>query len=167
MTSEEVLNKLQKQYCVYYDVRSGIEHKSMPFALEADFHSSSEKYVLVKSAQLWRYENHEYVYIAAVSDLNQENFIKYKDTVLCEGLTRVKPHKEHMYTHITLVLVADNIEPTLFKLISKTHFHKDFKCSFHGWVDFRLVAFECSSGSVVSNRQGGNLKRLFDDNEMI
>jgi hypothetical protein len=71
----------------------GIELKSMPFALEADFHSSSEKYFLVKSAQLWRNENHEYVYIAAVSDLNQENFIKYKDTVLCEGLTRVKPHK--------------------------------------------------------------------------
>ena len=167
MTSEEVLDKLQKQYCVYYDVRSGIEHESMPFALEADFHSSNEKYVLVKSAQLWRYENHEYVYIAAVSDLNQENFSAYKDIVLSEGLSRVKPHKEHMYTHITLVLVADHIEPAIFKVISKTQFHKDFKFSFHGWVDFRLVAFECSSGSVVSNRQGRNLKRLFDDTTII
>jgi len=163
MTSEEVLDRLQKQYCVYYDVRTAIEHKSMPFALEADFHSSSEKYVLVKSAQLWRFENHEYVFIADISDLNEENFARYKDIVLCEGLSRVRPHKEHMYTHITLIIVADHIEPSLFRVISKTRFHKDYKFSFHGWADFRLVAFECSSGSVVYNRQGGNLKRLFDD----
>ncbi len=163
MTPEEVLEKLQKQYSVYYDVRIDLEHKSMPFALEADFHSCSEKYVLVKAAQLWRYENHEYVFIAAPRELNEENFEKYKDIVLCEGLSRVRPHKEHMYTHITLVIVADHIEPSLFRVISKTHFHKEFRLSFHGWVDFRLVAFECSSGSTMSNRQGRKLKSLFDD----
>ena len=43
-------------------------------AAEAAFHSFSEKYVLVKKAQLWAAEAHEYVFFIRTGHLDEETF---------------------------------------------------------------------------------------------
>ena len=59
--SERVLEGLKKAYTTYFD----IEEIDDGTALKArcDYHMRDSQYVLVKKAELWAAENHEYLYL--------------------------------------------------------------------------------------------------------
>ena len=65
MTFEEKQAKLERvliAYTNYYDIERENPEGDGEFVATAQFHSLSEKYVLVKKAKLWSMEQHEYVY---------------------------------------------------------------------------------------------------------
>lgn len=62
LTSDEFFERLLLSYSDYFDIIRDTSYKDLSVAAEAAFHSFSEKYVLVKKAQLWAAEAHEYVF---------------------------------------------------------------------------------------------------------
>ena len=159
MTANEALEVLLRSYTQYYDVvREGVEP---PFAAQALFHSHDEQYVLVRSARISEADSHEYVFFAAVDDLDAAGLTALDEAAWSRGMERVKPHKDHRNSDVTLVILADRIAPEAMAAVKKLRHYKSYRFGFQGWSNYRVIALETSSGSLTCNRLGQSLKKLF------
>ena len=160
-SSDEYFERLLLSYSDYFDIIKDTSYQNLPVAAEAAFHSRSEKYVLVKKAQLWAAEAHEYVFFIRTKHLDADTFRTYSQTLLDEGLSRIEPCKDHMYTYVTVLFLAESIAPEVKKLIAKTRYHRDYRMSLYGWMDYRIAARDCASKEIYTNWAGRQLKKTF------
>lgn len=163
MTKEAYLQQLMPSYEAYFDIQYNVPIGSREFPAIAQFHSRSEKYIFVRSAKLWATEMNEYVYFAFSDTPTEEDFISLKKEVLQAGLAQIKPHSEHMYSYVSLILVADLLPEEIIKEIKKTKYHKTYLFSFHGWMYLRIAAVDLSNGKVYSNQKGKELLPLLQN----
>ena len=107
--SERVLEGLKKAYTTYFD----IEEIDDGTALKArcDYHMRDSQYVLVKKAELWAAESHEYLYLWDAGRLDTAGVEEIFRRTLEDGEPRVKPHSQHMYTYLTAVGRCESAPP--------------------------------------------------------
>ena len=158
----ELLEKILKSYEAYFDISRETEYEGVPVAAEAAFHSRSEKYVLVKKAQLWAAEAHEYTFFLTAESLDCEKLEAYREVILKEGLSRVKPQKDHMYTYVTMIVIADQVDERVSSQIRRMRFHKSYRLSIHGWCDLRVAICDMSGETVqvLTNPAGRELRKM-------
>lgn len=161
MNVADSFEKILKSYETYYDVNR--DDPEPPFEAEAVFHSHDEQFFLVKSAKLGETESNEYVFFSKLDFLDDERLQKLDKTAWEKGIERVRPHAAHRNTDITLIIVSEQIEEDVFSQISKINHYKNYRFGFQGWSHYRLVVLETSSGHMAYNRQGRNLKELFNN----
>ena len=160
--SERVLEGLKKAYTTYFD----IEEIDDGTALKArcDYHMRDSQYVLVKKAELWAAESHEYLYLWDAGRLDTAGVEEIFRRTLEDGEPRVKPHSQHMYTYLTAVALYDSAQPDALTQLKKLKKRREFKLSLHGWMEFRIAAVDLSTGEITVNRAGKalakDLKRL-------
>ena len=164
LTREEQFEKLLNAYRCYYDVTREFPVGDFVFPAMAEFHSRSEKYVLVKKAKIWGMEMNEYVYFLLADRLEPEMLRHAVDLAREDGLGRIKPHSEHMYSHVSLSIIAQEIPEETVRLIRRYRFHKNFRLSLHGWMEFRIAAFDRSSGRLISNPAGKDVRKTLEQN---
>ena len=99
--SERVLQGLKKAYSAYYDIEEINDGTSLK--ARCDYHMRDSQYVLVKKAELWAAENHEYLYLWDAGGLTAAGVEEIFRRTLEDGEPRVKPHSQHMYTYLTAV----------------------------------------------------------------
>lgn len=153
-THKEILDRLLDSYSVYFDVERIEEGHPHSLAATGYFFSRSEKYVLVKSAQLWAAESYEYLYIFDVPTLDLSAYESCRAYALEEGMKRISPHKEHMYSFITAFFICDEVTAEAKNALQKTYIHKSFKFSLHGWMEFHADAIVPGERKVYSNWDG-------------
>lgn len=158
MTVNEMMDKLLRSFQVYYNVKR--EDVAPPFMAEAEFHTHDEQFFLVRSAVLAEAESREYIYFAIQAYLDEEALENLDQVAWTRGLERVKPHKDHRNTDITLFIVAEKISEEAFRKIPKLCHYKSYHFGLQGWSHYRLVAIEQSSGRAVYNRFGRSYKKL-------
>ena len=162
--SETVLEGLKKAYTAYFD----IEEINDGTALKArcDYHMRDSQYVLVKKAELWAAESHEYLYLWDAEQLDTALVEEMFRRTLEDGEPRVKPHSQHMYTYLTAVALYDSADPDALAQLKKLKKRREFKLSLHGWMEFRIAAVDLSNGEITVNRAGKalakDLRRLTD-----
>lgn len=162
--SESVLEKLKKAYAAYFD----IEELDDGTALKArcDYHMRDSQYVLVKKAELWAAESHEYLYLWDAGHLDAGLVEEIFRRTLADGEPRIRPHSQHMYTYITAVALYESAGPDALAQLKKLKKRREFKLSLHGWMEFRIAAVDLSTGEITVNRAGKamakDLKRLTD-----
>lgn len=162
--SEQVLEGLKKAYTAYFD----IEEIDDGTALKArcDYHMRDSQYVLVKKAELWAAESHEYLYLWDAGHLDADTVEEIFRRTVEDGEPRVKPHSQHMYTYLTAVALCDSARPEALERLKKLKKRREFKLSLHGWMEFRIAAVDLSNGEITVNRAGKalgkDLKRLTD-----
>ena len=159
MTANEALDLLLRSYKRYYDIKR--EDVEPPFAAEAAFHSHGETYVLVKSARISEADSHEYVYFAAEESLSVDRLRELDEAAWERGIAHVKPHSAHRNSDVTLMILAEHIDPEAKAAVKKLKHSKSYRYGLQGWSNFRVVALETSSGTLAYNRLGGDLKKLF------
>lgn len=158
MNRAEFLDKFLRSFESYYDIKR--MDVTAPFAAEAEFHTHDEQYFLIKSATISEAESNEYVYFASTEKLDKESFQELDRAAWETGLSRIRPHKNHRNSDITLYILADHITEEVFSLIPKQRHYKSYCFSLQGWTNYRLVAIELTSGRSAYNRQGRDLKKL-------
>ena len=162
--SEQVLEGLKKAYAAYFD----IEEIDDGTALKArcGYHMRDSQDVLVKKAELWAAETHEYLYLWDAGHLDLDGVEEIFRRTLDDGEPRVKPHAQHMYTYLTAVALYDSADPDALDRLKKLKKRREFKLSLHGWMEFRIAAVDLSTGEITVNRagkaMGKDLKRLTD-----
>ena len=136
--SQLALDRLKRAYAAYYDIED-IEDGTPLKALCA-YHMRDSQYVLVKKAELWAAENHEYLYLCAVDHLDEGAVDQIFQRVLEDG------------------------EPQALAKLRKLKKRREYKLSLHGWMEFRIAAVDLSTGEITVNRAGRaiqkDLKRL-------
>lgn len=158
MDQKEALERLLRSYQRYYDIRTeGVEP---PFAAEAVFHSHDDSYFLIKAARISSQESHEYVYFAAESLLDRDRFNELDAAAWERGISQVVPYPDHRSSDVTLVILADRIEPDVCREIRRRKHYKSYQFRLQGWSSYRLIALELSTGKITHNRLGESLKKL-------
>ena len=97
----------------------------------------------------------------AAESFDRELVDRCIDFALADGLPRVKPHKEHQYTNIAAVFVADGFDPATAKHIAKRSFSKSYKFSLHGYTELLTAAVELGTESTRTNSAGRPLEAYF------
>ena len=115
--SEQVLEELKSAYAAYYDVE-GVHDGSALKAL-CSYHTRDSQYVLVKKAELWAAESHEYLYLWDAGRLDAAGVEEIFRRTLEDGEPRVKPHSQHMYTYLTAVVLYESAGPSALEQLKK------------------------------------------------
>ena len=157
LTWEQLTQALLNSYEAYYDI-ARVDDGS-PLLATCDFHSTSERYVLVKRAKLWAAETNEYVFLFHVPELTMDSLAACRDLALEQGMKKIRPHSEHMYSHITAILLCDTAQPDALELLERYKKSASFKLSLHGWMEYRIAAVDLSTAEVFVNRKGKDVKK--------
>lgn len=119
MKSAEALESLLRSYVRYYDVKK--EDVLPPFSAVCEFHSCEKGYFLTQRAVISEAESHEYIYFYAAERLSAKEAIELSKQAWQEGLKDVEPNSTHKSTDVSLVYLAEFVEPEAFKMIKKLH----------------------------------------------
>ena len=165
LTKQEILSKLLEVYSHHYDIDAdGSAHGAGHYPATATYFLRDENYLLTKKHVLNAVENYDYMYFLIADTLDADTLRREIDLSLAEGMKRVKPHKEHMSSFISLVIIADSITPEAKKLLKRTSRRKYFWLALHGWMEYHIAAIETNTQSFLSNPAGRGVKKTLELN---
>ena len=161
---QEQLNKLLDAYSHQYDIDRNVVVEGFVYPATATYYLRDENYLISKQHVLSAVEQHEYLYFYLTDHLTADDLQSQIDLSKRAGLGKVKPHKDHMFSNVGLIVLANTISPEARKLIQKTRFRKNYKLSFWGWTEYQLAAMEVSTSSFFSNPAGKGAKKILEQN---
>ena len=164
MTLQERLEKLLDAYSYYFDIEREVSVEGGSFPATAFYHFREENYVATKAHVIYATEQHEYVYFYVTGHLDAATLQRQIDLSREAGLQAITPHGEHMFSYVTLVILADTIDPEAKKLLKRTRFRKNFRLALHGWMEYHIAAMECSTQSFLSNPAGKEARKTLERN---
>lgn len=167
----QFIEDLKKSYEIYYDLHAFEAGTELPLEFCADFHSVGESYFLVKNAKIWTSETNEYVYVFSAPVFDEETVGKCVDFSLEDGLAKVTPHKNHHYSNVITVFVADEISPAVRKAVTKRKFSKSYRMSLYGFSMLKTGFIDLSKEDYGTNPEGHDLvsffKKLFPKKQFL
>lgn len=161
MDREGFMKVLEDSFTAYYNIISENDAGDLPLAFRADYFSRAEKYWLTKKITVWANETNEFAYIFSDRSFDKDTVDMCLDYALKEGLPRVRPHKEHQYTNIKVIFVADSFDKETAKYIQGKKFSKSYKFSLHGFTELKTAAADISAQKAYANRAGHELTDYF------
>ena len=164
ITLQQRLDKLLDAYSHQYDIERNVEAEGFCYPATATYYLRDENYLISKQHVLSAVEQHEYLYFYLTDHLTWKDLLSQIELTKKAGLSRVRPHKEHMFSNVGLVVLANTIDPEALKLIRRTRFRKNYKLTFHGWTEYQLAAMEVSTDRFFSNPAGKGAKRILERN---
>ena len=156
MTLNEALERLLLAFERYYNIRR--EDVTPPFQAEAEFLQHDERYFLTRSVKLSESDARETVYFATVEALDAATFARLDEAAWRDGLSRLTPRWGHRAADVRLVILTNRLEADAAEAIRRTSRSKGYAFSLKGWSNYRLIAMELPTGTVVTNRLGRPLK---------
>ena len=163
-TPQACLEKLLNAYSHNYDLTSNAEEEGVVYPAMAHYYLRDEHYLIRRDKQFYATEQHDYTYFYLAGQLSAAQARELLDRTLKVGMAQIKPHKEHMCSYVTLVVLAETIDPEAQKLLKRTRFHKNFRLALHGWMEYHIAAMECSTGSFLSNPAGREARKTLEAN---
>ena len=154
-----ILERLHDSFSAWYDVTDGDLGSGLPLTALFIHHSRKEKYVLSKKAQLWAVEANEFLYLFYMEKLDKTQAEACISFSIEDALPRVQPHKEHMYSFITTVFIADEAEQDAAKFIQRRRFTKSYKLGLHGSSPLKTALMDIGKEKIVTNNMGRDLRK--------
>lgn len=158
------LNKLLDAYSQICDIYQDGQEQCNGFPAAAFYYLRDENYLISKQHVLSAVEQHEYLYFFLTDHLDLPTLQTQIEHSKQAGLANVKPHKDHMFSNVGLVILANTIDPEAQKLIKKTRFRKNYKLSLYGWTEYQLAAMEVSTNCFFSNPAGKGARKIMEQN---
>jgi hypothetical protein len=131
----------------------------LPLKAVCRHHTRSERYILSKKAKLWAVEVNDYLYLFSMPMLDRGHAQTCVTFSIENALPMVKPHNEHMYSFITAVFVADEIEKDALSFIRWRRFNKSYKLGFYGSSPLKTAALDIAREKIVTNSMGRDLRK--------
>ena len=153
---------LKDSYSAYYTILPEETAGELPLSFRAVYGARDESYFFVKSASIWRNEKNEYVYVFSAPAFDPSLAERCMDWAIQDMLPKVKPHKEHQYTNVKVIFVADSLDEESIKIVRKKHFSKGYgPLSVHGYTELLAAAVDLSESKSYTNRAGYQLADYF------
>ncbi len=159
MQRDVFLEVLKDSYSAYYNIIP-VEDEDL-LAFRADYFSRDERYWLTKNIKIWGNETNEFAYIFAAPEFDNETIDACVRRALDESLPRVRPHKEHQYSNVKVVFVADRVDKDTAKHVEKLKFSRSYRFSLYGYTELKTAIVELGTHKVWTNRAGFELTKYF------
>ena len=164
ITLQAQLDKLLNAYSHQYDIERNVTEEGFLFPATATYYLRDENYLISRQHVLSAVEQHEYLYFCLADHLTVEELQSQIDLSNRAGLGKVKPHKDHMFSNVGLVVLANTIDPEAQKLIRRTRYRKNYRLTLHGWTEYQLAAMETSTNRFFSNPAGLGARKILEQN---
>ena len=155
------LKVLEEAYGAYYNIIPDADAGELPLVFRADYFSRDEGYFLMKKNTVWGNETNEYCYLFSAPSFDADTVNKCIDYALADGMPRVKPHREHQYTNIKTVFVADGFDDETLKLVKTRKFSKSYRFSLYGYSELLTAAVDISREQAFTNPAGQTQQKFF------
>ena len=164
MTAQELLDKLLDSYRQSFDITRPFQVDGHAYDAYAAFNITSAKYVLVKTAELWRADCYEHTFFSCRETLSREDLDIFREEIVNyiepeivrEGKTCME--KDHMYTYITGVFLCEQGVPKeLKKDICRFRFFKNYRFGIRGYSEARLLVLDLKNHEILGNRAAKDL----------
>lgn len=159
MDLQEQLERLLNAYSRHYDIARDVQTEGGFFPAAAVFYLRDEHYLVRRDKRLYAVEQHDYTYFHLAQTLDAEALQTQIDRSLQAGQAEVKPHREHLCSYVTLVVLAETMTPEARKLLKRTRFRKNFRFAFHGFMEYRAAVVELSTGRIDSSPAGREVRK--------
>lgn len=158
---KDAFDRLLGAFERYYNVKKN--DVESPFCAEAEFHSHTEQYFLVKDAKLSESDSNEFVFFCNTTELNDNNLVELCQTAWSRALDRVVPGWGHRNSDVSVIILSEKIDQNTLKLAKKINFYKSYKFGFWGFSRLKLIAAELSTGRLCYNRFGADYKKTLNN----
>ena len=155
------LKVLEDSYSAYYNIIPNGDSTGLPLVFRGDYFSREEKYWVSKSIPIYGNETNEHVYLFSAESFDRATAEACVDFALSDGLPRVKPHKEHQYTNIKAIFIADSFEDAALEYLKKKKYSVSYKFSLHGYSHLHTAAVSVPEKTTVTNAAGRDLVKFF------
>ncbi len=164
LSLQERLDKLLDAYSHQYDIDREVAVDGFTYPATATYYLRDENYLISKQHVLSAVEQHEYLYFYLTDRLTAADLQFQIELSKRAGLGKVRPHKDHMFSNVGLIVLANTVEPDAVKLLKRTRFRKNYRLTFYGWTEYQLAAMEVSTNRFFSNPAGKGAKQILERN---
>jgi hypothetical protein len=158
---EIIENKLRNSF----DISRNYIINNLQYDLYAEFHLRNEKYVAVKNAVIYAFENNEYCLIKHYEKFDKNDYNNLTESMIQSVESIVKPSNEHMSSIITGVIVTDNVPDDdledIIQAVKQFKYNKGFAFGFKGWADIRLLLVSLNEGLIAINKKGKEVSEVY------
>ena len=168
MQTAEYFEKLLPYYEGSFDLEKPAHIQGREYAACGAFHAHVDKYVLVKKAQIWAVDSHEYCLFATYEQAPGQEEIgqlkkvmeEYMEPVLARKGQPSMP-KDHMYTYLTLVLItAKSPDASALRAVKRFRFQKFYHFYLRGYSEGRIVLVDLEGKKIYTSRDGRVLRKF-------
>ena len=165
MTGEDLLETLLESFQASYVVERACDINGDIYEAYASFRAANARYVLVKSAELWRAECFEHVFFrinrmelaAETVDLFRRQIIDYIEPTLVRHGEKWPP-ENHMYTYMTMIYICENgVSEEAARRIRSFRYVRNYKMSIRGYSEARILVFDLKNRKLLGNRAAREL----------
>ena len=152
----EYLETLRGKYEAYFDIYPDYSMLGRRLDLYACSHVRNEKFVATKNLVLGAWETNEYCLVEGHSDKIDAPMVRDFTAFLVNAAGElVKPHKEHMSSMVTGILVSEQgFDPEAIHVGTKFKHSRSFWFGLCGWYSACLLLVDLSSGQVQASPKG-------------
>lgn len=157
MTRTELLEKILETYSRCYDVT---RCEGSPLVARAEFHERQSGYMLVRRAEMWSADRHEFAFFFSVPHLDSATFVECVARTRELGEPLISPKAGHMCTSLVAVFLCDSADAAALRELKKFRYSRSFKLALNGWMELQTAAAILSSGEAVSNAAGRKVAKF-------
>ncbi|SKA79344.1 hypothetical protein SAMN05443428_10339 [Caloramator quimbayensis] len=157
------LENLEKKFNQYFTIEKNIFIKGIEINIFAKYFEKTGRTLITQRDVIDAFENYEYCFIKTYENISLREIIEFEEFLKHAAQIYVKPHSEHMCTHVTGIMVSKGIiNDECIKEINKFKYSKSFKFMLHGWCDVRLIVADLFSDAVITNKAGKSVKKVYE-----
>ena len=160
---QEYLETLRGKYEAYFDIYPDYSILNRRLDIYARSHVRSEKFFITKKVTLGAWETNEYCLVEGHSTEIYAPQVQDFTAFLVNAATElVKPHKEHMSSAVTGILVSEQgFDPEAIRIGRKFKYSRSFWLGLRGWYSVCLLLVDLSSGQVHASPKGKEVMKSY------
>ena len=135
----QYLKAIEEKLQNSFDIKKNFSIDNLTYDLFAEYHLRNEKYIMVKKAVVYAFENNEYCLIKYYDEFGTDDYNSFAHALKNSVEPIVQPSKEHMSSVITGVIVAKRIPAPHMKHIKS-----------------EVEKFKYTSGKTLPSRASAN-----------
>ncbi len=154
---------MRGKYEAYFDIYPDYSILGRKLDLYACSHVRNEKFVATKKLILGAWETNEYCLVEGHSDKIDAPKVQDFTAFLVNAAGElVKPHKEHMSSMVTGILVSEQgFDSEAIHVGTRFKHSRSFWFGLRGWYSTCLLLVDLSSGQVRTNSKGKEVMKSY------
>lgn len=171
MKTADYLDQLLQKYSGTFDIYQPYVIHGKEYPAYGYFFSHTEKYVLVREANMWSADSYEHVLFIRAWEVEQslidEAYALVKDymepVLVRKG--EALPAQGHMYSYMTVSLIVEKpLSKQMQKAVKHFKFEKGYRFNVRGFSQAHIVCATMEDEKVYTNYVGRRAAKLYRDN---
>lgn len=171
MKAADYLDQLLQKYSGTFDIYQPYVIHGKEYPAYGYFFSHTEKYVLVREANMWSADSYEHVLFIRAQEVDQALIREayalvrdYMEPVLVRK-GEALPAQGHMYSYLTISLIAEKpLSKQMKKAVRRFRFEKGYRFNVRGFAQAHIVCATMEDEKVYTNYAGRKAAKLYQDN---